>query len=484
MERTVIYGPPGTGKTTRLISIMEDYIAGGGQPNKIGFTSFTRRSIEEATRRVEKKFGYVKDQLPFFRTVHSLCMGLTGFKNSDVVQWSHKKEIAKLLGLELTFKKQTMDGTSYGMKDGDKMFHISDYYRAKGIDLEQAWEETGADVDWDELKRFDKAYTRYKDSKMLVDFTDMLSRFLKEGYSPKLDVLFVDESQDLSTLQWEVIFKVEQSSSRSYIAGDDDQGIYGWNGANVSTFIDLPGDRIVLDKSYRLNKRVLATAMGIIRLVSKRVDKHYTSRDEDGLIEEIHDLDDLPISEGEWLLLARNGFLLRQYEDFCFENGIFYETSGGYGPGKWPEFQAILIWENFRSKGINPTEKKWELIQSYTTISEVENVVYDEAIPPWFEVLDAMTPARRDYFRRCKENGEKLLSKPRVHINTIHGVKGGEAQNVCLMLELANTTWKNMENDPDEEHRVFYVAVTRAIDNLYIKLPFTNKFYDLEISGN
>ena len=469
--RTIIYGPPGTGKTTKLISIMEEYLVNGGRPNRICFTSFTRKSIDEAVSRVQAKFGIIKDQLPFFRTTHSLAMGLSGLKNSDVVQFNHKKEIARFLGLELTTKR-SIDGTSYGMKDGDKMFHLSDYHRSKQVDLETAWDETGRELSFAEVQRFMKAYKEYKDSRLLVDFTDMLERFLVEGYIPDIDIMFVDEAQDLSRLQWQAVFKIEKKAEKSYIAGDDDQGIYGWNGSHVGTFINLEGDRRVLDISHRLNRPVYATAMAIISRVGNRVDKVFTPKKEEGKVNEIYYLEDLPLEAGSWLLLARNGYMLKEYEDFCFEQGYLYE-SAGYGPKNWPEMQALLDYERFRRGDCELSEQQAKNIFQFTSHKDWESGL------PWYEFFDNVSPERIEYLRACKRNGEKFLGKPRIQINTIHGVKGGEAENVCVMLDLANTTWKSMEANPDEEHRVFYVAVTRAIDNLYIKQPKTNKFFDL-----
>ena len=53
--------------------------------------------------------------------------------------------------------------------------------------------------------------------------------------------MFVDEAQDLSGNTMEASKKNRRTSTDSFIAGDDDQGIYKWNGAHVNTFINLKG---------------------------------------------------------------------------------------------------------------------------------------------------------------------------------------------------------------------------------------------------
>ena len=82
----------------------------------------------------------------------------------------------------------------------------------------------------------------------------MLKKFLDSGEAPKLRVMFVDEAQDLSLIQWRLVKKKEEKSQDSYISGDDDQAIYKWNGAHVNTFINLEGKRKILDQSFKMVK--------------------------------------------------------------------------------------------------------------------------------------------------------------------------------------------------------------------------------------
>jgi DNA helicase-2/ATP-dependent DNA helicase PcrA len=94
-------------------------------------------------------------------------------------------------------------------------------------------------------------------------------------------------------------------------------------------------------------------------------------------------------------------------------------------------------------------------------------------------VLDRIPDGEREYFLAAARNGENLEERPRIRISTIHGVKGAEAENVVVMTDMAQRTFVEMEKFEDDEHRVWYVAVTRARENLFIVQPQTNRYYNL-----
>jgi superfamily I DNA/RNA helicase len=58
-----------------------------------------------------------------------------------------------------------------------------------------------------------------------------------------------------------------------------------------------------------------------------------------------------------------------------------------------------------------------------------------------------------------------------VNINTIHGVKGGEANHVIIISDMSKRTYIEMQKDYDSEHRVAFVALTRAIERVTIVMP-------------
>ena len=89
----------------------------------------------------------------------------------------------------------------------------------------------------------------------------------------------------------------------------------------------------------------------------------------------------------------------------------------------------------------------------------------------WYEALDDASFRKIEYIRKMRSNGEELNKKPRILLSTIHGVKGGESQNVALLTDLSLNTQKGYERNPDDENRLFYVGATRAKENLHIIEP-------------
>ena len=89
----------------------------------------------------------------------------------------------------------------------------------------------------------------------------------------------------------------------------------------------------------------------------------------------------------------------------------------------------------------------------------------------WFEAFDDAPERKIRYIKRMRENGEKLNSKPRITSSTIHGVKGGEQDNVVLLTDLSRNTQKNYEQNPDDENRLFYVGATRTKNHLHVIRP-------------
>ena len=88
----------------------------------------------------------------------------------------------------------------------------------------------------------------------------------------------------------------------------------------------------------------------------------------------------------------------------------------------------------------------------------------------WFDAFEEADEKEKLYIKNMLDNGENLNEEARISISTIHASKGGEEDNVILCLDIGNKIKKAMLKSidkHDEEHRVWYVGITRARNNLY-----------------
>jgi superfamily I DNA/RNA helicase len=166
-----------------------------------------------------------------------------------------------------------------------------------------------------------------------------------------------------------------------------------------------------------------------------------------------------------------------QPSKFVVENELLY-----------PEGCAIKYIIRHRDK--NGKEDIFEYTNTEEELTEermynLEEFGYDKNIP-WY---DEFTSDYEEclYIREMLSNGEDLRKNPRVKLSTIHSAKGGEADNVLLILDNTKTIRDALEKSSDkqdEEHRVWYVGVTRTKQNLYIMAAKKeDQGYDIESLG-
>lgn len=469
----ILLGPPGTGKTTKLLSLLEEEIAKGIPLNRIGFVSFTTKAANEAKERAAVKFNLPPEKFQYFKTIHALAFNWLNLSTANVMARKNYKELFDSLDIEYRGKAIDEDdtNTNTGASMGDKILFIQNLSSAKMTTLRDEWEESdfNEEVHWQELERFSRALAAYKESYGLVDFNDMLHWFLEKESVPYFDVLFIDEAQDLSRLQWACIDKIIAACPKVFIAGDDDQAIFRWAGADVDRFIQLQGEATVLNHSYRLRKNIHQMCTSILDQVQHRREKEFNPRDLGGVVEFVNDVEDIDMSEGNWLLLARNTYLLGYYENLCLANG--YSYTGRNSPLVSDELAAVRAWEHYRKTG-EMSDEDLKLIKKYSRNPPTDREVI------WHKQLSKMNYQLMEYFIAALRRGETLTKTPRIRISTIHGAKGAEAENVVIMSDMSNKCYESLVNKGDDELRVAYVAVSRTRENLYIIQPRTSNFFD------
>ena len=319
----------------------------------------------------------------------------------------------------------------------------------------------------------------------------MITEFVKSDRSPRFDVVFIDEAQDLSRSQWTMARSIWDKTQDTYIAGDDDQAIFRWAGADVDSFIAQTGKIVQLTQSYRIPQVVHDVASRIVNKIQHRLPKEWRPKTQRGLLSYYDEFKNINMKQGNWLVLARTRFMLNELEEQLYAQGLYYENK--YKTNREQDlYKAVTDWENVR-KGVHINYDQLERIASYMSNNHFEkqslkymdkDANYDMAglrerawlktDKVWYEALDQAPSRSIRYIRRMRENGEKLNSSPRITLSTIHGVKGGEQDNVVLLTDLSRNTQINYEKNPDDENRLFYVGATRAKQHLHIVRPKDN----------
>jgi superfamily I DNA/RNA helicase len=123
----------------------------------------------------------------------------------------------------------------------------------------------------------------------------------------------VDEAQDLTPLQWTMVEKMSDNAEEIIIAGDDDQAIHRWTGVNVQRFINSSKNIKVLNKSYRLPRSVWALSERISRRIPNRIPKEFYSREEEGRVDWVWRVSDLPLDQGSWTIMARTNSFVNEH---------------------------------------------------------------------------------------------------------------------------------------------------------------------------
>ena len=501
-DTLVIVGPPGTGKTTRLMDEVERALGAGIPPERIAYLAFTRKASRESIDRAVKRFGVEANTLENFRTLHSLAYHELGLSPSDVVGTAALKEFGDLMGLSFSAAvSPEEERIEYGNKSHDLLLALDQSSRIRRLPLPLIRNLMDADVLIPELERCARAFLEFKQSRSLLDFTDMLEQFVISPETPRYDLLLIDEGQDLSPIQWEVVRKLSSNSRRLVVAGDDDQAIFGWAGADVDSFIHLEGRVEVLGQSWRVPKLVQDVAHGIIAAVQNRRPKKWAPRPTSGSVVFAATDMEADLTVGDWLILARNHYVTNELAGSLFASGIPYERNGkspiasslvsaiknwkALGEGrKISVADAVEIYAYMRSGGSVARGGKSGLIRLADTELKLglQDLKDDHHLNaeycPWYAAFDRVDPSERSFMERAEASSDDP-SAPRIRISTIHGSKGGESENVMLFTDMARRTFDGALAQPDEECRVFYVGATRAKENLVVIRPRTPLYFGI-----
>ncbi|BCV05193.1 MAG: hypothetical protein CM15mV100_240 [uncultured marine virus] len=152
----------------------------------------------------------------------------------------------------------------------------------------------------------------------------------------------------------------------------------GWAGADVERFQKEPGKEIVLPKSYRVPQSIQSIANKILDRIpdERRILKTWQPRKETGNIyPESYSLQEIPVQDGNWLILARTNYRLINLMPDLQAMGIYYEYKNKKSFSE-KLYKTIINWTRY-VKGEELNEAEIRDILEYTEYKTIEEIDKD-----------------------------------------------------------------------------------------------------------
>lgn len=432
MQCHAIFGPPGTGKSTRLAS--EISILAPKYPN-MAVMSFSRAAAQVLASKVNK------NNIRFVGTIHSLAFNALNLSKSQVVQVEDFSE----------WYRGEPNEISWALSIGQYA------YRHESMGLAEAYKnfsQGGWVVPFAIVEHIVDSYINWKRSYCLIDFDDML--IMARGKIEPFDVVVVDEAQDLSPIQWELIKSI--TKHHMIISGDDDQALFRWCGADPHGMLKIANTTEVLSQSYRVPRKAHALAESTIKQVTNRVGKRYSPIDLEGIIHIVNEYDPMKLKEPH-TVLCRDKWTMKSIEEDIVACGLPYNsTKSLFHSAKMNLIKALF------TEDIKNIQRLYRYLRP-----DLHQSVIEGHIPKghWQDLIDysKYTDDELNYMWIVDP-----LEEPKITLSTIHSFKGKEDDHIVLCSDCGPTVQSSVDNSLsyDDEIRVWYVGCTRTKNEMTI----------------
>ena len=434
--------------------------------------------------------------LKWFRTIHSCCCAKLGIGYNDTISNADMKEFSQrgwpmknITDPELLYEDESFE-TNFDIVLNARS--IASHMMVPIEDVLRTRSENPAVTSYSD---FLADYERFKKERGKIDFVDMLEDAVGQGALSGVSVILVDESQDLSNLQWKLIEEWSDGIDYLYLAGDDDQAIYTFMGSSENGFLDYGYDKqVVLKRSYRCPERIGQFADAIIKRVQNREPKDVEWNERSGDIKFIGDpsiIDWRGLAEGDSsvLVLTRHRKQGNSLSLSLQDAGIVHTVNGKSpwdGRGHIKDYIILARGGSVSPAKASSIAKKAGYLQEAKRIREESarnaSITKQDLNIPWTnnwpQLFAKNEKEKKELYAisdMISQYGIEIIGKQiNIDISTYHGSKGREADTVILLTDCYKSAWQ--DQNTDTEKRLAYVGVTRSKNDLIIVYPQTDMY--------
>ena len=572
----LIVAGAGAGKTKTIVHRIAHLVEEGIPASSILAVTFTNKAAGEMRDRVRDLLSGKRGGLPLVATFHSLGVRLL-------------REFHEEAGVPKNFSIWDRDDSLRAVKAELKRLDTEEWTPRQilgAISREKGGGKTLAEYRERASSRREQVVTtvweRYEQelqAQDCLDFDDLLVRTLSllQESSKTLSLLqnrwryiIVDEYQDTSGVQYELMKLLSGKLGNLCVCGDLDQCIYTWRQAEIENLLSFervfPDVKVVrLEQNYRSTRTIIAAANAVIEKNTNRIPKTLFSENETGepivlhgalderyeawfVAEQAANLIDLGVAPNEIAVLYRENAQSRVLEEALLHAGLPYRVLGtrfferkevkdvlsylraainpkgksdlarivgvpprgigkvtvekmlsgqplGAASAKVAAFRELLLKIRHAVHTLPTSEavrfcieasgiqkmyggKTEEDAEHLGNVRELANLAakYESDEPPaGIERLleEAALQSEQDELDMSRDKGG-------ISLMTVHAAKGLEFDAV-FVVGMEQGLFPSLRNDetrdPEEERRLFYVALTRARKHLFLSYAYERTKY-------
>ncbi|WP_229114026.1 UvrD-helicase domain-containing protein [Halapricum desulfuricans] len=523
-----LFGGPGSGKTTALLDRVEELLEDDDvDVRDVLVVSYTRAAAAEIRDRLAERLDISPRALKGnVSTMHAKAYELLNLSRGDVVGEDDKQEFCESYGLEFEDEYEgSRRRSARSTTIGNKIIATSQWLQrtrrevADWYDVPFKWDEetvrlppeiddnaqTGnkytptwpSDDDRIDVPEAIRGWRSYKGEQGLVGFADMLERVKQRSLLPNVDYLIIDEFQDITTLQYDVYEEWKPHMQKVLIAGDDDQVVYAWQGADPDLLLDEDvTDDEILPNSYRLPSRILNVVDREVSHIDKRQEKDLNPRKEGGTVEAVSGPSMLDLArnvkatieedeDGTAMVLFRARYQMFQFIDEFIDEGIPFQclTDQRMWTDRLTQYvrgienlargeqltalQARRLADMLADSAFGTGERDdlFDAIDEITDDEETDDLQEIYVEPDLIEDHAPFAPdpvAAADMLRKVTSFQERSvdayfggdyegMDPDRLRLGTIHSAKGREADHVFVATDLTEKVVEQMAATVEQE---------------------------------